>query len=245
MKPLFLGVCALFSLASTALAQTSDEFARSWRGVARVETLRKTDKARDISASYPVFVVQTSLTRVAGAALKKDATASFNAAVKESTDLDYQMPGGMKFADEWKSRFVYRTPRLLSVETLSYSFRGGAHGMYATSSAVFGIPAAQKAPRRLKLADFFVDAAKAAPRVNSLLMNKLRATKGREQTADWVLDGTVKSLTAPQLENFVATKNGLKWTFAPYEVGPYAMGEFEMGLSTKELGRTFRAGMLK
>jgi hypothetical protein len=239
MKHFFLGACALLSLAPIALAQTNDEFARSWRGVARVETLRKIDKKREISASYPVFQTQNSLTRVAGAALKREALASFNAAVKESTDPDSQMPDGLKFADEWKSRLVYRTPRLLSVETLSYSFRGGAHGMYGTSGQVFGIPTAQKLPRRLKLADFFFDGKRSAPHVNALLMKKLRATKGTNQVADWVLDGTVKSITALQLENFVAQKNGLKWLFSPYEMGPYAAGEFEVSLLTKELGPTF------
>lgn len=248
MKSLFWGAFATCILTFPVQAQgRTDAFLQTWRGVARVKTLQKTDSLRDLSASFPVFTSKRPVARVAGAVLKREATASFNAAVKDSrgTRQSLGMPGDLKFAQEWKPRLVYQTPKLISANALGYTFRGGAHGMYATSGYVFGTPKGEKSPRRLKLADFFVDEKRALPRVNALLMKKLRATKGTEQEAMWVLDGSVKSLTAGQLENFAATKSGLTWTFSPYEVGPYANGEYEVSLSTKELGRNFRASMLK
>jgi hypothetical protein len=40
---------------------------------------------------------------------------------------------------------------------------------------------------------------------------KLRATKGKDQEATWTLDGTVKGVDTKQMENFVVTRDGLRW----------------------------------
>ncbi len=117
--------------------------------------------------------------------------------------------------------------------------------MSGTFAYNFGTAAGQTKPRQLKLADFFTDGAAASKRVNDLLMAKLRATRGRDQEASWVIEGEVKAIDKASLQNFVAEKDGLRWFFAPYEMGPYSSGQFEVKLSARELGPKFRASLMK
>lgn len=128
---------------------------------------------------------------------------------------------------------------------MGWEYTGGAHGVGATSGTNFGTPVGATRPRELKLADFFTDGVAASRRINDLLMAKLRATKGTEQEASFVLDGSVKWVDKESRENFVAEKDGLRWFFGPYEMGPYAVGEFEVKLSARELGPQFRASLLR
>lgn len=223
---------------------SSKQLLQSWRGVARLQTLHLKQKTRDISAVYPVFLDSRRVARVAESVIKRDATRNFNSFEKQSRGSaeNLGLHDGMSYASEFTPSLVLNAPRLISVAVMGYEFQGGAHGMYGTSGYVFGFPRGSNAPRQLQMADFFADGNRAGARVNRLLMNKLRATKGREQSADFVIDGTVKTLDRAQLENFVVLRDGsLKWFFAPYSVASYADGEFEVSLSPRELGPTFRA----
>jgi hypothetical protein len=245
---LFCALPLAASLSPVAFAQnestSSKQLLQTWRGAARLETLHLKQKTREISAVYPVFLDSRRVARVAESVIKRDASRDFRAFEKGSrgSAKDLGLMSGMSYASEFTPALVLNAPRLVSVAVMGYEFQGGAHGMYGTSGYVFGFPRGSNAPRQLRLADFFTDGSAAKARVNRLLMNHLRATKGREQSADFVIDGTVKSLDPAQLENFVVLPNGsLKWFFAPYSVASYAAGEFEVSLSSRELGPTFRA----
>ncbi len=215
--------------------------------MASLKTLKRNDKTRNLLAVYPVFGGSRRVAQVAGLVLKNDALERFNAFETQSrgTAEELGLRGGLKYDFEWKPSLVLNRPRLISATSLSYTFTGGAHGMYFTSGYVFGYPGGSAKPRQLRLADFFSDGNAARKRVNDLLMKKLRATKGKEQEAMWVLDGEVKSVTSAQMENFVVEPTGLKWFFPPYDMGPFANGEYEVTIPTRELGPKFRASLLK
>lgn len=236
--------------APPALAQselTTDDYKKSWVGVAALKTIEKKEKTREMLAAYPVFLRARPVAQVAQTFLKNDAVRSFNDFEKESrgTAKDLGLSDGMKYSFELTPTLELNRPRLLSITMMVAQFTGGAHGIYGTSGYVFGFPRGATKPRVLKLADFFANDNGARKRVNELLMAKLRATKGKEQEATWTLDDTVKAVTNDQMENFIAQSDGLKWFFGPYAMGPYAVGEFEVKLSARELGPTFRAGMLR
>lgn len=226
---------------------TTDEYKKTWTGVASLKTIQKKDKTRDLLAVYPVFGGSRGVAQVAGLALKNEAIRDFNAFEKESrgTADDLGLHDGMKYEFEFKPSLVRNRPQLISATTLFYKFMGGAHGGYGTTGYVFGYPRGAERARQLHMSDFFSNGNAAKKRVNNLLMAKLRATKGKEQEASWVLDGEVKAVTNDQMENFVAESNGLRWFFAPYAMGPFSSGEFEIKLTSRELGPTFRAGMLR
>ena len=252
---LFLALLGAASVAApafspVALAQgegTTNAYKRTWAGVATLKTLRKTGKTRDLLAAYPVFGGSRPVAQVAELVLKQDAVRGFNSFEKESrgTAKDLGLMSGMKYGFELKPSLVLNRSRLISATTMFYQFTGGAHGSYGTTGYVFGTPHGAAKARQLHLADFFTDGNAARKRVNDLLMAKLRATKGKNQTADWVLSGEVKSIDKTLLENFVATKNGLTWYFGPYAMGSFASGEFEVPLTARELGPNFRASLLR
>ncbi len=247
---IILALCcgaALSASSLTFVAQAKeDDNQRSWRGVATLKTLAKKDKRHDISVIYPIFSGHRAVAQVAGLKLKRDAIDSYNAFEEESREPD---PDWKNDTPEYEldnvPTLVTNLPHFISVSVMDWQYTGGAHGFGGTSGYNFGIPAGASRPRQLKLADFFTDGAASSKRINDLLMAKLRATKDTEQEASFVLDGSVKWVDVNSRENFVAHKDGLHWFFAPYEMGPYAAGEFEVKLSPRELGPKFRASLIK
>ena len=229
-----------------AHAQKDDDFQRSWRGVATLKTLAKKDKRRDISVIYPIFSGHRAVAQVAGLKLKRDAIGGYNGFVKESREPDADWKNDApEYELDSVPTLVANLPHFISVIVMDWQYTGGAHGFGGTSGYNFGVPAGASRPRQLKLADFFTDGAASSRRINDLLMAKLRATKGTEQEALWVLDGSVKWVSKMSRENFVAEKDGLHWFFSPYEMAPYAAGEFEVKLSPRELGPKYRASLLR
>ncbi len=229
-----------------ALAQTAGAYKQSWKGVATLKTLAKKDKLRDLSVSYPIFSGHRAVAQVAGSKLKRDAIAGYNAFEGEArgADPDWKRDD-VEYAYDVEPTLVLNRPRFIAVTVMGWQYTGGAHGVGGTSAYNFGYPSGATRPRELKLADFFTDGAASSKRINDLLMAKLRATKGTDQEASFVLDGSVKWVDKDSRENFVAEKDGLRWFFGPYEMGPYAAGEFEVKLSARELGPQYRASLIK
>lgn len=259
---LFLALAGASLLFSTlALAQSeqdsSNDYIKTWKGVARLQRLEKKQKTRDLLAVYPVFTSPSPLTRVVSAVLKRDAFKGFNFLEKESrgTAKSLGLEGGMKFQLENKPSLVlFKPAQLISVTALTYTFEGGAHGFYYTTPYNFGFSQSHLvrgrmhqggSPVQLRLLDFFTSGQGVRERLRRQIFNKLRATKGTDGEATWTLDGTVKVVTDNQLENFVAERGGLRWFFSPYSMGPYSSGEIEVVLTPRELGSTFRAGLLR
>ncbi len=238
---------ALSSVAFAQEGEIKDEYTKTWKGVASLRTLRKDEKTRTMKTSYPVFSGSRRVAQVAGLVLKNDALKGFNDFAKDSNGSAEKLGlrDGMKYEYDFEPTLVLSHPRFISVTTMFYSFTAGAHGIYSTTGYVFGYPQGLVRPRQLHLADFFTDGAGSKKRVDSLLIAKLRATKGKDQEATWVVNGETKTLPKELLENFVAVSDGLKWYFGPYAVGPYSSGEFEVKLTTRELGPKFRAVLLR
>jgi len=221
---------------------------KSWRNAAKLVRLEKHEKTRDLFASYPVFIGNSSVERVAGDVLKRDALKGFNAFEKESRGSAEKLglSGDLKYDFQLAPNLALRgLPRLLGIMVLTYSFTGGAHGNYVNTPYNFGFPHGEKQARQLRFADFFGDGNAAKKRIGALIFAKLRATKGKDQEASWTLDGAVKGVDAKQMENFLAQRDGLRWFFSPYSMGPYSSGEIEVHLSRAELGRAFRSELLR
>lgn len=133
--------------------------------------------------------------------------------------------------------YRYESPRLVSTAIVVYEFTGGAHGNTVTSTFNFGLT--NGVDKRLVLGDFFTGK-EYKTLVRDLLINKL----AEYYDASWVKDGTVRQFSVTQLNRFVVEPTGLRWFFDQYEVAPYSSGRFEVRLSAKELGPTFRRSMI-
>jgi hypothetical protein len=130
------------------------------------------------------------------------------------------------------------TPRLVSIAVSTYDYSGGAHPNHGVDMFNFGLVRGKA--RQLKLADFFATGFNSSAFISKLVIARLK----KEEGATSVQDGEVKTLNAKQLQRFSVGADGLTWYFNPYEVGPYAAGDFEVKLSLKELGPKFNKAML-
>ncbi|AIE84840.1 DUF3298 and DUF4163 domain-containing protein [Fimbriimonas ginsengisoli] len=121
---------------------------------------------------------------------------------------------------------VYRTNKLVSVSLQDSTYSGGAHGMTTYSTFTYG-------PKgRMLLSAFFRKGAGYVEQISFALMNQLRTM----DRADWVQNGEIRGFKESQLRDFVVRPGGvLRFYFAPYELGSFASGPFEIDLSRKEL----------
>ncbi len=237
--PLFLTLAALISL-SPARAQVDSDTRKpsALKKVARFTTLVSNHKNLTAKVIYPTFRARTRLARYANARIRAAVAPPYRAWVKENTaqaatsslPYDYQVAPDPAF---------FSTPRLISTLLNLYQFTGGAHGMSVMSPLNFGIVAGK--PKTLVLGDFFRPGTPYRKAVESQIFAKLR----KNPSADWVHDGSVKTLETAQFNNFVVERDGLRWLFNQYEMGSYASGQFEVKLSVKELEPNFRREMLR
>jgi len=116
---------------------------------------------------------------------------------------------------------VFNERDLLSIAYNSYMYTGGAHGMYGTSNYVFDT----KTGRAITLDKIFLPGYDA--KLTKLLEQQFR--KDNEVAAGQSLSdfGLFVEKIEPT-ENFFIAKNGIGFTYVPYEIGPYAAGQIEI-----------------
>lgn len=141
-------------------------------------------------------------------------------------------PGQLQF--EIIPASSYEKGNVASAVQLVFDYSGGAHPN--TGYTFYNYWNSQP----IKLARFFAPGFDANRHVSYLLLEKLV----NNPQANWVQDGTVRELTAAQMEHFQVKPGGIAWTFAPYELGPYVSGTVIQFLSADQLGPMFRRGML-
>ncbi len=209
--------------------------------VARLETLSEKGKNYTAKITFPVFRARNPVARAANAHIRRQTTSAYRAWLQNArTELknlpaspapyDFQIAPAPSF-------FVTR--RLLSTGLDSYQYNGGAHGMTILTPLNFGLVKGRA--RLLNLGDFFQPNTPYRALVETRIFAKLR----KDPNAMWVRDGSVKKLETSQFNNFSVERDGLRWLFNQYEMGPYAVGQFEVKLSLQELGPNFRREWLR
>ena len=132
----------------------------------------------------------------------------------------------------------YLTPDLASIRINRYDYSGGAHPNHGSEAVNYW--KASGAPVRLYLKDLFVTGFNGRGFVTKLLIDRLKKMEG----ADLVQNGELREFDADQLDRFFLSPTSVTWHFNPYEVGPYAAGDFDVKLSLSELGPSFRRALL-
>lgn len=193
----------------------------------------------DVNARYLVFNQTHPLASTINPALKSFATREQTSWLRDIGEMQKEMgrpptPWELEIGME----VVWKSPKVISVLISRYSYSGGAHPNHGLEAMNFGM--VNRKAKQLKLTDFFATGFDASAHVSKLLIAKLRKTEG----ADWVKDGNLNKLDAKMVQRFTASDKGLIWYFNPYDVGPYAAGDFEVTLNLRELGPKFKREML-
>jgi hypothetical protein len=239
---------AAFTLLATTLPLYAQEGitsqdARQWRGIARLKNLKANGKIRgqtySIDGQYPVFLAKTRLARFANLKVKRYATKGFQeflALTKKEMSAE-NLGAGYEY-ESGPILSTYKPARLISLSMCTYRYMAGAHGLGLSNAITYAIVNGK--PKEIGLADCFLPGTAYRPLVEKLIFAKLKS----DERAEWVHDGTVKSLTPEQFNNFTVEKDGLEWTFNPYEMGSYAAGPIDVKLSPAELGPGVRKSLL-
>ena len=232
-------LCCGAPIATVSHAQTATEPAQSFGSRARLKEIKRSGKNWEASATYPVFRAATPLARTANAQLRSDAQTQLRAGIAQLTQyLADDPPPENPYEWDLAPRLSFAGPNAISVEQDIFYDMGGAHPNTVINTRNYGSSGNKR--KRLTLGDCF------APGANyrATTANKVLA-KLKQSGASSVADGTVKSLTTDQLNNFVIEADGLKWIFSPYEMASYAEGIIEAKLKISELGPNFRRELLK
>lgn len=191
------------------------------------------------NSAYLEFSAKHPLSGAINPALKGFATREQARWLKDAKEMQKELG---KPTAAWEQEIgmspEWNTPRLVSIVISRYDYSGGAHPNHGVEVMNFGLVRGRA--RQLKLADFFTSGFNSSSHVSKLVVAKLKKVQG----ADWVQSGELKKLDNKMLERFTPSATGLTWHFNPYDVGPYAAGDFEVKLILNELGPKFNRAML-
>lgn len=118
---------------------------------------------------------------------------------------------------EVRSANVY--PRLFTYVTGVFFDTGGAHPGYMFDGSKYALKNGQW--KSIKTAQFFTKGYKWADELNQLMVPILK-----DKGAMFLWNGMVKSVPVEDMENVGVTDKGLRFYINPYDVGPWAQGQF-------------------
>jgi hypothetical protein len=121
------------------------------------------------------------------------------------------------------------TPDVISMYFMVSTFEAGAHPMSVYDPHTFAMVDGK--PVEVHAKDLFNPSTKFVDLISSLVISKLM----QNPRAQWVTDGTVKALTPGQVDSFVVTPSSITYLFNPYDMGPYAVGTFEVKVPFSEI----------
>lgn len=161
--------------------------------------------------------------------LKNTYLADYKADFREVPDSDLvSFPTGYSMSQDQSVLVMYQHPAFLSLASTAYSFTGGAHGFGATQYVVIN-PASQK---KYKIADVLTPAGRSALRGYLEKWFRLQYKLARNSSLEEF--GLFENKIEPN-NNFYLTTKGIGFSYAPYEIGPYAMGEINIFIPFSEL----------
>ncbi|HSH95419.1 MAG TPA: DUF3298 and DUF4163 domain-containing protein [Roseimicrobium sp.] len=114
------------------------------------------------------------------------------------------------------------TPNIISFYYTTSTFTAGAHPMTVFEPHTYVMSNGRA--KEVRFADIFASGVNAPTVVSNLVIGQLMTN----DRAEWVQNGQVKELTAAQLDSFVVTPTALTYLFNPYDMGPYAVGSFQV-----------------
>ena len=168
---------------------------------------------------------------------KKSFFDEYKSDFKDATDKDIT-EYGMSYNYESQSTvcIVYSSPKLLTVSSNTYSYMGGAHGMYGTSFDVFDLTR----KRRLELKDVLNQ--EDSVTLNILLEEKFRKVAGLKATEK--LSEVLFEDYISASDNFFVTGKGIGFHYNPYDIAAYVFGEITLFIPFSEVSSMIKPEFL-
>jgi hypothetical protein len=163
---------------------------------------------------------------------KKGLFDEYKETYKDAKEEDMkEMPS--TFSEEQVNRLmiVYHSKNILTLANYSYSYTGGAHGNYGTHYTSLDLVKKKK----MELVDVLTKTGQA--RLPVLLKKCFRKDYNLGTNASLKEAGLFEEKIQPN-NNFYVTGKGICFSYSPYEIGPYAMGEINIFIPFTEV-KTF------
>ncbi len=139
----------------------------------------------------------------------------------------------MSFSNELTSKVVWQTDKYLSLEMNTWSFSGGAHGMYGTLLETFDL----NTGKPLLLTDIIKDTTALRP-----LLEKGFVDAKKKESPEDMANMTLADLLLPEFKVlplpaiYCIVPEGVRFMYNPYEVAAYAVGQTDILLTWSQLG---------
>jgi hypothetical protein len=204
-------------------------------------------KRLDLSAEYPELSGGgnfAGFNQLVKARVAKE-LADFKKLMIGTSAADLKMlPEGMNNYIEISYDVEYADNDLISLNFLEGNFTGGAHPNYNYFTITYDL----KTGKELKLAELFKPGASYLEAVSAYATKDLQERKAPDSGENLGLAQDIFAEGAkPAAENYQSwniTKKGLMFTFAPYQVGPYAAGSQTVIIPYARLREIARPGGL-
>ncbi|WP_089781823.1 DUF3298 and DUF4163 domain-containing protein [Chitinophaga sp. YR573] len=144
---------------------------------------------------------------------------------------DMDTTGGIPATANWSAdadmKVVWNHYPILSVEYFSYEYTGGAHGNYGAYYQVLDL----EKKKILKPEDIF------KPEYKTALIPELAKSfrKAFKMGEDDSIEGMLLQKNIKPNNNFYLTDKGVAFSYTPYEIGPYALGQVTLFIPFKDI----------
>jgi hypothetical protein len=170
---------------------------------------------------------------------KKEFLASYASEYSTASDKEIgEVPYAYTMDHTSRLLIAYQSPQILTLAHFNYLYSGGAHGNYATSFTTLNLSENKKLQLNEVLNEGGIKA------LTTLLPKYFRKSNGLKAGVPLTEGGLFEDKLEPN-SNFYVTGKGLGFTYSPYEVGPYALGEINVFIPYTELQMYLRPSFKK
>lgn len=144
---------------------------------------------------------------------------------------------GWEYTQEVAATLVDYSPKMASFLIDRYFYTGGAHGN--TEYVTVNLRRDGDTANPLDFATLFADPSAGVQAISEHCIAELK----KDENAMWVTQGTVTTFTVDELGAHTVSRGGLTVHFAPYAVGPYSSGAFQVLVPWDALRAHLRSGL--
>ncbi len=152
-------------------------------------------------------------------------------------EADSSMMHFLNYEEASEALITYNQNNRLTIGYFSYSYYGGAHGMYATGYVSYDV----KNKKRLTLKDVFKPGyeAKMGPILERAFRRQFKL-QASQPLSEILFDDTI-ALT----DNFGLTGKGIFFSYVPYEIAAYAAGDIQVYIPFTEIADLLQAAFIQ
>lgn len=228
-KNLFWIILIVFIATVNIFAQTQDGPIKEdleRRIIKRIYTDVSDSKKWEIKVEYPELRLDGDKPAVGFSGIAKSMAMKqvedFKQTMSEFTDEDREfLPAGANYEMAVSYQVEYLDDNFISINFGRYEYTGGAHPNHWSFTLNYDL----KEEKVLELSDLLNQNTDYLKVISQNSISQITKKQGEYADADWIKSGAGEDITNFQSWNI--TKKGLKFTFDPYLVGPYAAGDFE------------------